>query len=197
MIWGIILAAGESKRMGRPKLLLPFGEKTVIETVIENSLRSKAEEILVVLGSDAEKTTEKIKDYPVRISVNSRFREGMLSSIQCGFEALPEKARASLVILGDQPSVPHSVIDGLVDAHEQTGKGIVLPVYGRKRGHPILVDMRYRDEVRRLSPDIGLRALIHSHAEDIREIEVNTPSILSDIDTAEDYSEQMKHGRRT
>jgi molybdenum cofactor cytidylyltransferase len=196
MIWGIILAAGESKRMGWPKLLLPFGEKTVIETVIENSIVSKVEEILVVLGSDAEKITEKIKDYPVQISVNSHFREGMLSSIQCGFEALPEKAHAALVILGDQPSIPHSVIDRLIDAYEQTGKGIVLPAYRRKRGHPILVDMRYRDEVRRLSSDIGLRALIHSHTEDIREIEVHTPSILSDIDTVDDYNEQMKHRRQ-
>lgn len=195
MIWAIILAAGESKRMGRPKLLLPFGEKTVIETIIENAIASNVETTLVVLGSDAKKITEKIKDYPVKISVNSNFREGMLSSIQCGFEALPEKAHAALIILGDQPSIPRVIINRLIDAYKQTGKGIVLPVYRRKRGHPTLVDMKYRDEVKCLDPDIGLRSLIHNHTEDILEIEVNTPSILSDIDTIEDYNEQMKHRR--
>ncbi|MDZ7261647.1 MAG: molybdenum cofactor cytidylyltransferase [candidate division KSB1 bacterium] len=189
MVWAIILAAGESKRMGKPKLLLPFGERTIIETVVTNAVQSKAAEVLVVLGSEAEKIREKIKDYPIKISVNPTFSQGMLSSIRWGFESLPENAHAALVILGDQPFIPTSVINKIIDAYKQNEKGIVLPVYKKKRGHPILVDMKYRDEVKCLSPDTGLRALIYNHTEDLLEVEVGTPSILADIDTMEDYND--------
>ena len=109
MICAIILAAGESKRMGRPKLILPFGKKTIIETVINNAIQSEADEVLVVLGSDAGKIAKKIEDYSVRTTVNPDFRQGMLSSIQWGFEALSEDTRAVLVMLGDQPLIPSPV----------------------------------------------------------------------------------------
>jgi molybdenum cofactor cytidylyltransferase len=191
MIWAIVLAAGESKRMGRPKLILPFGEKTMIEIVVDNAIQSKADGVLVVLGSSAEKIAEKIRDYPVKTTVNPEFRQGMLSSIQWGVKSLPEDTRAVLVMLGDQPLIPGSAIDKIVDAYRQTGKGIVLPVYNKRRGHPILIDMRYRDEVKRISPDTGLRALVHSHAEDILEVEVDAPGILRDIDTLEDYDREI------
>ena len=192
MIWVIILAAGESRRMGRPKLLLPFGQKTIIETVVDNAVQSKADGVLVVLGSNAENMAEKIRDLPVKTSVNPEFRQGMLSSIQWGFEFLPEDTRAALVMLGDQPMIPSSVIDEVIDAYKRTGKGIVLPVYNKRRGHPILIDMKYRDEVKQISPDTGLRALVHNHADDILEVEVDAPGILKDIDTVEDYSREIK-----
>lgn len=192
MIWAIILAAGESKRMGKPKLLLPFGEKTIIETVVNNAIQSKADEVLVVLGSNAEKMAEKIRDFPVKISVNPNFCQGMLSSIQWGFKSLPEDTRAALVMLGDQPLIPSSVIDRVIDAYNQTEKSIVLPVYNKRRGHPILVDMKHGGEVKGLNPETGLRALVHNHTEDILEVEVDTPGILRDIDTVEDYSKEIK-----
>ena len=134
MIWAIILAAGESKRMGRPKLLLPFGNKTIIETIVSNAIESKADEVLVILGSGAENIEEKIRDFPAKTSVNPNFRQGMLSSIQWGFEILPEDTRAALVMLGDQPMVSSSVIDKVIDAYEQTEKSIVLPIYNKRRG---------------------------------------------------------------
>ena len=192
MIWAIILAAGESKRMGEPKLLLSFGDKTIIETVVNNTIESKTDKSLVVLGSRAVKIREKIKEFPVKISVNSKFRAGMLSSIQWGFETLPENTLAALIILGDQPSIHSSIINRIIDAYKQTGKGIVIPVYRKKRGHPILIDIKYRDEVRQLDHGTGLCALVHNHTEDILEVEVDSPGILKDIDTVEDYNEQIK-----
>lgn len=189
MIWAIILAAGESKRMGRPKLLLPFGNSTIIETIVSNATESKADEILVILGSGAENIAEKIKGQHAKTSVNPNFRQGMLSSIQWGFEALPEDTRAALIMLGDQPMVSSSIIDKVIDAYEQAEKSIVLPVYNKRRGHPLLIDMKHREEVNRLSPDVGLRALVHNHTEDILEVAVDTPDILNDIDTAEDYNQ--------
>jgi molybdenum cofactor cytidylyltransferase len=192
MIWAIILAAGESKRMGRPKLLLPLGNSTIIETIVNNATKSKADEVLVILGSGAENIEEKIRDFPAKTSVNPNFRQGMLSSIQWGFEILPEDTRAALVMLGDQPMVSSSVIDKVIDAYEPTEKSIVLPVYNKRRGHPLLIDMKHREEVKRISPDIGLRALVHNHTEDILEVEVDDPGILKDIDTVADYNRTIK-----
>ena len=194
MIRAIILAAGESRRMGRPKLLLPFGGKTIIETVVDNAVGSKTDGVLVVLGSNAEKIAEKVRGYSVETTVNPEFHQGMLSSIQWGFESLPGDTQAVLVMLGDQPLIPSSVIDKVIAGYKQMGKGIVLPTYKKRRGHPILVDMKYRDEVKRLDPDKGLRALVHNHAEDILEVEVDAPGILKDIDTVEDYNSNLFDG---
>jgi len=192
MICTMILAAGESRRMGTPKLLLPLGEKTIIETVVDGALRSKADKTLVVLGAEREKIESKIANRPVMIAVNPRFQEGMLSSIQAGFEALPDEIEAVLVCLGDQPLIPFSVLDKLIEAYQDTRKGIILPVYKESRGHPILIDMKYRQEVKNLSPDIGLRALTHKYPQDVQEVKVDTPYILKDIDIPEDYMRELK-----
>jgi molybdenum cofactor cytidylyltransferase len=192
VIWAVILAAGESKRMGEAKLLLPFGEKTIIETVINNVIQSKVEKILVVLGSAREKIEQKIKNYSLKIAFNPKFRSGMLSSVHAGFQALPEHAQAALIVLGDQPSISTSVINELIDAYKRTRKGIVLPVYKSERGHPVLIDMKYRSEVENLSPDIGLRGTVYNHPEDILEVDVETSSIFQDIDYESDYKRELE-----
>lgn len=189
----MILAAGESKRMGKPKLLLPYGEKTIIETMIDSVVRSKVNKILVVLGSNREKIEKKIQNFSLEIAFNPNFRRGMLSSVQLGFQTLPKNAQAALVFLGDQPSISNAIINKIIDAYKETGKGIVLPVYKNERGHPVLIDMKYRDDVENLRPDFGLRALVYNHPEDILEIKVETPSILRDIDDMEDYKRGLKN----
>lgn len=192
MIWAMILAAGESKRMGKLKLLLPFGEKTIIETIIDKIFHSEVEKVLVVLGSNGEKIEEKIKNLPLKIVYNPDFRSGMLSSVQKGFRTLPEDTEAVLVVLGDQPSISSATIDKIINAYKKTGKGIVLPVYNNERGHPVLIDTKYQDEVQNLSPDIGLRGTVYNHPEDILEVEVDTPGVLQDIDDMEDYKKELK-----
>ena len=192
MIWAVILAAGESKRMGKPKLLLPYGEKTIIETIVATIVSSKVEQTLVILGSDREKTEEKIKNYPVKVVYNRDFRSGMLSSVQCGFKSLPEETRAVLVVLGDQPKISTTVINKLIDAYKSSGKGIVLPVYKKERGHPVLIDVKYGEEVENLSPEAGLRGTVYNHPEDILEVDVETSSIFQDIDYMEDYKKELK-----
>jgi len=191
MICALVLAAGESRRMGAPKLLLPFGDKTIIEHIVDNINQSKADKILVVLGSHREEILSKMADRPVLTVVNHRYREGMLSSIQTGFEALPKDTAAALVCLGDQPLIPFSVIDALIEVFQKTKRGIVLPVYQKKRGHPILIDLKHKQEVLNLSPDLGLRALVHNHPQDVQEVEVDTPHILKDIDYPEDYLSEL------
>lgn len=197
MIWGMILAAGESKRMGKPKLLLPFGEKTIIETVIDSVIQSKLDDALVVLGAHREKIEKKIKDFSIKIVINPNFKNDMLSSVQCGFRALPDDVEASLVILGDQPEISSALINKIVEAYKRSKKGIVLPVYRKNRGHPVLIDMKYQGEIEDLNPDLGLRNLVYKHAEDILEVEMITPSILQDIDTIEDYNRALKSKRKS
>jgi len=192
MIWAVILAAGRSERMGSAKLLLPMGKSTIIETVIGGVLRSRPDGVLVVLGSDREKLEPVIGKYPVRTVFNPDFSQGMLSSVKRGFEAVPPDARAVLIFLGDQPAPPASVSGRIIAAFRKTGKGIVLPAYRGRRGHPVLVDLKYRDEVRALDPRIGLRQLLRAHPDDVFEVKVRTPAVLRDIDTPEDYQALLK-----
>jgi molybdenum cofactor cytidylyltransferase len=191
-IAAMILAAGESKRMGEPKLLLPFGKKTIIETVIDSVIKSGVDEILVVLGSSAEKIEKKIKDFPLRKTVNPDYKQGMLSSVQWGFKVLSDEIQGVLVCLGDQPSISAVVIDKIIDAYKQTGKGIVVPTYKRRRGHPVLIGIKYLEEIKNLSPDVGLRGVVYNHPEDTHEVEVDTVSILRDIDNPDDYNKELK-----
>ena len=188
MIWAVILAAGESRRMGTQKLLLPYGKTTVVEAIVRTALDSSVDGTLVVLGADKEKVRETLKSYPVTFAVNRDFRRGMLSSIQAGFESLPGEAGAAVLMLGDQPAVPFDVVDGLVSKYRENGRGIVIPVYGKRRGHPILIEAGYRSEILGLDPEVGLRQLIQAHAEDILEVEVSSPAVLKDMDNPEDYA---------
>jgi len=190
MIWAVILAAGESRRMGTQKLLLPFGDATVIESVVLTALASRVDRVLVVLGADKDDVREEIEPFGIDFVVNDNFAEGMLSSVQAGFAALPPDAEAAVVMLGDQPFLPARVVDAVAEAFRRSGSGIVIPVHRGRRGHPILIGLKYRDAVLALDPADGLRRLIQAHAEDIFEAEVEDANILRDMDVPEDYANE-------
>ena len=191
-IWAIVLAAGESRRMGAPKLLLPFGGKTVIEAVLDSVKASAVDGILVVVGGWAAPVEEKAKPYGARGALNPDFRSGMLSSVQCGFRQLPLEAEAALIFLADQPAIKPYVAEALVKAFRHTGRGIVIPVFDRRRGHPILISAHYRAEIGSLDPEVGLRQLLDRHPQDVLEEPVDDPAILRDLDTPEDYVRETK-----
>lgn len=188
MIWAVILAAGESRRMGTQKLLLPFGEATVVEAVVRTALASGVDRAVAVLGADREAIRARLEPRGVDFAVNERFPDGMLTSIQAGFRALPPEAEAAVVMLGDQPFLPPSVVDTVIRGRRESGKGIVIPVFRGRRGHPVLVDLKYRAEVLSIDPADGLRRLMRGHPDDVAEVEVDDPNILRDLDTPEDYS---------
>jgi molybdenum cofactor cytidylyltransferase len=188
VIWAVILAAGESRRMGTQKLLLPFGEATVVEAVVRTALASGVDRAVAVLGADRESIRARLEPRGVDFAVNERYAEGMLTSIQAGIRALPPEAEAAVVMLGDQPFLPPSVVDTVIQGRRESGKGIVIPVFRGRRGHPVLVDLKYRAETLSLDPADGLRRLMRSHPDDIAEVEVDDPNILRDLDTPEDYS---------
>ena len=191
MISAIILAGGTSTRMGESKQLLPFGDRTVIETIADTLLATKVDEVVVVLGHLAEEIAGKISDRPVRTAVNPDYRDGMLSSVKRGIRSV-EGAEAVLICLVDQPDMSAGVIDGLIEAYWNSPKGIVIPVYRGRRGHPVVVGMRYKEEILQLDDQIGLRGLMRAHPEDILEVEVWDERVLHDMDTREAYLEALK-----
>ena len=190
-IFAIVLAAGKSQRMGRPKMVLPFGSQTIIETVIDNIMKAGISDILVVTGSDRDTVESACSNKPVAFCYNPKYEEGMHSSVVCGFSYLPEITRAVLVFLGDQPFIPFEVIQTVMHTWQQSGKGIIIPTYQGKRGHPTLFDFRLREEILHLDPTAGLRSVIRKFPEEMLEIEVNFPQILKDIDTKIDYLNQL------
>jgi len=191
-IWGIILAAGESKRMGKPKMLMSYRGKTIIESVIDKVAGSNVDKLMVVLGSSGNEIEKIIISKPVKCCFNENYHQGMLSSVKCGLRSLPGGFGAALIFLGDQPMVEISVINSVIDAWRHSGKGIVIPVTGNKRGHPLLIESRYRVEIETLDLQESLRTFIQRFSDDVQEIEVNASSILKDIDTLEDYNNELQ-----
>lgn len=190
-IWAIILAAGESKRMGSPKMILPFRGMTIIEKVIENVLSSDVDKTIIVLGAGKEKILKLTEKLPVMYCFNGNYKNGMLSSVKRGFEYLPKDFRAAVVLLGDQPMIGASVINTVIKGYNESGKNIIIPVYNNKRGHPLLVDKRYWDEIISLDGPEGLKELINRHPDDLLEVETGNPEILKDIDTEEEYLNEL------
>lgn len=190
-IYAVILAAGASARMGSMKMLLPFQGMTVIEKVIGNVLASGLKNILVVTGSGKEDLVRVIGKMPVEWCFNESWKDGMLSSVQCGIRSLPEDCEAILVCLGDQPMTDPETLRKLVQVHGNTDRGIIIPVFRKKRGHPILIRKKYFSEIEKLDPEKGLRMLAHEFPDDVLEVESDNPGILKDIDTPDDYRNEI------
>jgi molybdenum cofactor cytidylyltransferase len=190
-IYAIILAAGESKRMKVPKMLLPFHGKTMIEKVVENVAGSEVFRTLVVVGAFRDEILGAISHTRVSSCYNENYRNGMLSSVKCGFKNLPALYDAVLVIPGDQPFIEPDVINSLIKAYRETGKGIIIPVYRKKRGHPILISSKYRDAVGSLDENEGLRSLSETYKEDVSEVKTSSPGILKDFDTTDVYLNEL------
>jgi molybdenum cofactor cytidylyltransferase len=178
--------------MGSQKLLLPYGENTIIETVVDHVLNSEVSQVVVVLGADHEKVRQTLGQRPVKFCHNKDHNQGMLSSVICGLRALPEDAGTALIYLGDQPGIPPAVTNAVIEAYNEELFGIVIPVHNYRRGHPLLVDLKYRREIETLDLEEGLRALRHHFPQDVLEVEVDEPGILVDIDTREDYNNATK-----
>jgi len=187
-IVAIVLAAGESKRMGSPKMLLDFGGKTMIERVIDNVICPEIENVLVVLGAYSDEIKKRLEKQPVMFCYNDNYKEGMLTSVQCGIRSLPPYTEAVLVFQGDQPFIKNEIIVELVKAYRFSGKGIIMPVHDGKRGHPLLIDKKYFGIVDTLNSSDGLRSLSGLYPEDVLTVATEEPGILRDFDTIEEYN---------
>jgi molybdenum cofactor cytidylyltransferase len=194
MISAIVLAAGESKRMGQIKQLLPWQGKTILESVLDNLLNSKVDEVILVLGHQAELIRRRVPAHRITIVINPDYKKGMSTSIRQGLMALDEKTEAFLVVLGDQPGISTEILNQLINEFQRarSKKKIILPTYHASRGHPVLFDIQYKKEALKLKGDVGCRRILEDHPEDILEIEMDTAAILDDLDTPEDYQEHLK-----
>lgn len=187
VIWAIVLAAGESKRMNGPKLLLPFQGATIIETLVAAIRKSGVAGIMMVLGGWREEMMKVVEPLSVDYCINEEYKTGMLSSVICGLKALPGESDGALIFPGDQPWITPGVADAVISAFNQTGKGIIIACHNGKRGHPVLVGRKYFTEVERIDPSVGLRSLQIAHPGDVFEVETGNDGILKDIDTPKDY----------
>ena len=191
MVSAILLAAGESKRMGGAKLLLPIGSSTILEQTVDNLLNSRVDDVIVVLGHRAEEIKKFIADRPVKVAINSDYRGGMSASILAGLNMVNENARGIMVALADQPLTDSQTINLLLDTFTTRDKGIIIPVYQGERGHPVIFASRYKGELLGLKGDAGGREIIDRHPDDILEVDVNCRGVCVDIDTMECYHSEL------
>ena len=192
MICAIVLAAGCSSRMGRQKLLLPFGESTVISHIVNQITNSKVTHTFVVVGHDAEQVTKELSSKPVTIIHNPEYESGMLSSVRTGISNIPDEYDAVLIALGDQPSITTKLIDEIIQCFPASKKKIIVPKYDNKRGHPILLSTSFKNEILTNFDDIGLRGILREHESEIFELVVPDQSVVSDMDYHEDYQREIE-----
>ena len=190
MISAIVLAAGASRRMGEPKMLMPWGKSTVLQTVIATLQASSINDIIVVTGGGRQQV-EMLIGKTVQTVFNAEYEKGeMLSSIKLGLAVKMHEASAALICLGDQPQVKERTVRSVCDAFNKDKSQIVVPSYEMQRGHPWLVARPLWDELIELQPPKTPRDFLKKHARKIQYVIVDTPSILQDLDTPEDYLKQ-------
>jgi len=187
MISAIVLAAGESKRMGQPKMLLPWGKSTVLQTVISTLQTAGMDDILVVTGG-AHQQVGMLIGKSVQTIYNKDYAEGeMLSSLQAGLAAKKDETRAALICLGDQPQVQVRSVQRILQAYKESQAKIIVPSYQLHRGHPWMVARELWDEILKMRAPKTLRDFLNHHQRNILYLEFDTPTILQDLDTKEDY----------
>ena len=189
---GVVLAAGESRRMGQLKALLPFGSRTVIEQVLQPLLSADLSEVAVVLGHRAEEIAAVLEPLPVRLLYNADYRLGMTSSVQVALRSLDPVPDAYLLALVDQPQIGLPVVQQLLAAHTRTQKGLVIPIWQGKRGHPLLLSAAYRPAVLALTPDQGLNMVTRGNPNDTLELPIGNDDILRDMDYQEEYAAELQ-----
>ncbi|HAA76473.1 TPA: molybdenum cofactor cytidylyltransferase [Candidatus Latescibacteria bacterium] len=191
-IAAVVLAAGLSRRMGRPKQLLPFGEDTVLQTVVKMLQSVPVERVVVVLGYKAVAVRESLPE-GVEYVVNANYTEGMFTSVLAGLGAIEKDADGMLMLLGDQPQITAEVTRAVKDRFHRTEKGIVIPEVEGRRGHPVAIDInRYGDRIRGLDGAEGLKPVVRGYPDDTDVVCWDDASILRDMDTPEDYEREIR-----
>ena len=191
-ISAILLGAGESKRMGANKLLLPWGKKIVLMHCVDTLLQSIVKEVIVVLGDRTKVMESQLKGRKVRVVMNPHYRRGMSTSIQRGIRAIDPNSHGILIALADMPFVSARTINALIGAFTQ-GKGeIIVPSFRGRKGHPVIFHKRYKKELLQLRGDMGGRSVIERHLEEVRLVRTKSEGVVKDIDTWKDYGKRVK-----
>ncbi len=197
MIAGLVLAAGESSRMGRDKALLSYRGRTFLESIILNLHDAGLENTFVVLGHHAKQIRQAVKLADVEVVINPNYRRGQTSSLQAGLRALqglsPEGVMLCLV---DHPAVPVEVIRKLRARFEQANPPVAIPTCEGRRGHPIVIGRALFAELLALSPDEGANSVVRKYRDTTQFVQVEEAGILVDVDDPVTYRELMDEGNR-
>jgi molybdenum cofactor cytidylyltransferase len=197
MIVAVILSAGESSRMGRPKALLPIDGVRFVEKIVSALKSTDVGNIIVVLGHNAEEMRQKISDLPVTILINHDYKQGQLSSLQVAISHLESSSEGSpvdgiLVHLVDHPYISATLVDLMIKRFYETKKLIVVPRFQGRRGHPVIFARALFSELLAAGPDQGAKPVVHAHRDDTLEIDTKDEGVLIDIDTPEEYRLRVK-----
>jgi molybdenum cofactor cytidylyltransferase len=192
VIVAIVLAAGLSRRMGAPKLLLDLHGKPVIRWAVERVM-PHVDGVLVVVPPDSAAIRAALADLHVSCETNPDPQQGQATSIVTGVRALPSGTRAALIVLGDQPVVPDGVFGSLVQTFQRTGRAIVAPVYRGVRGNPVLFAAETFEELAALTGDTGARSVVARDATRVALVDVDA-DMPEDVDTPEDYARLRSWG---
>ena len=188
MIIGLILAAGKSERMGRPKTLLPFGGDTVLGAVYKLLKSSSLDAVRVVLGHRAEEIRKQVSLPDEEVVINPDYEQGMLSSVKAALRAVQNLKPCGVMLYPtDHPNISPRVIEALIAGYKSSVEAIVMPVFKGRRGHPVLFGSELFGELLAAPLDVGARHVVRINPDKILEIEVEEPGVVQDIDTPEDY----------
>jgi molybdenum cofactor cytidylyltransferase len=188
MISLIVLAAGKSTRMhGRNKLLAKVGGKVMIRKVVETALDSKVDEVIVVLGWEADKVREVLSDVPCRLIVNKNYERGQSSSVKIGLGEVGEATRGVLFLPGDMAMIDTRSINTVLEAFNRCDDPVIIASHNGKQGHPILFARQLFREIEEIDEQtFGLKSVIRRHEGELRLVEVGSENVLRDFDTLED-----------
>jgi len=188
VIAGIVLAAGASRRLGRPKQLLPLGGRPLLEWVLEAARGASLAQLVLVLGHEAEMIHASVDHADFAIVFNERYAEGMSRSLRLGLEAAHPEIMAAVVLTGDQPFIEAAHIIALGNAWKKTGDTMIATDFGDYIGSPMLLARTMWPMVAEIRGDQGARALLKSHHDSVVTVAAGNPQAGLDVDTQEGYA---------
>jgi len=188
MIAGLILAAGESSRMGTDKATLTYRGRTFLEAIVQTLGEADIERIVVVLGHHAEDIQRQIKIEAAQVVVNPDYRSGQTSSLQVGLRSLTaDDPEAVLLCLVDHPAISAETVRRIVATFRQCGAPVVIPTYQGRRGHPVLLGRQVFEELLELACDAGADSVVRKYRPVTHFVEVEDEGVIIDVDDPESY----------
>jgi molybdenum cofactor cytidylyltransferase len=190
-ISALVLAAGKSTRMGRPKATLPLdGTDTFLSRIVRTLQQAQIDDVVVVLGYDAHAVERSLAETGVsaQVVINEEYEAGQLSSLIAGLAAIDRPSvEAMLLTLVDVPLVSVATVRAVIERYRATGAPIVRPVRAALHGHPVLIDRSLFETIRSADTDRGVKPVVREHASWAGDVEVEDPGAFMDVDTPADY----------
>jgi molybdenum cofactor cytidylyltransferase len=191
MISGVILAAGKSTRLGRPKQLLELGGESILLHTVRNAMNSHLDQVVLVLGDSAFEIADAVGEQGQSLAINPDYELGQSTSLKLGLSTIDPEAEAVLFLLGDQPQVSAEIINAVISHFRKTGGIIVMPSYHGIRSNPVLFSRELFPEIAKVTGDQGARSVVRTHFSEVHAVEIDADPPL-DVDTEEDYEKLRK-----